>query len=156
MESLFLEPLLAVCQASSYVCVRSGHAERFFPPLRETQTQLNVAKIARQEIFLNSVLLFTVPEKQGGNPWPHIKCWESILSLCYNHPHQLIVISQTCSVSFVTCHHSFTLLGWQNFFCLEPPPPSAGHCGDAVMRNATLGPISNWWCDGSTPPMLLS
>lgn len=31
-----------------------------------------------------------------------------------------------------------------------------GHCGDAAMRNATLGPIRNRWCDCTTPPMLLS
>lgn len=130
----------------------------FFPPLRETQAQLNVAKIARQEIQYISQfgVIFHRSRTAGRQPLATCQVLRKHPLLCYNHQHQLIGISQTCSVSFVTCHRSFTLLGWQNFFCLEPPPPSAGHCGDAVMRNATLGPISNWWCDGSTPPMLLS
>lgn len=57
----------------------------------------------------------------------------------------------TCFVAYFSWYHSQTLSGWQTS-CALSLRLFVGHCGDSVMRNISLKPISCWWCDCSTPP----
>lgn len=122
-------------------------SQGFFPSISETQNRRNALKNYRVNSgqLLTPALVCTFLLQTWGR-WPSVA-----IPVLRKHPLLIVVISKTWTATLlliVTTHwHSHA----DRLPCLWSL--RLGLWVTVVTRKGTLGPISSWWCDCSTPPI---